>query len=146
MRSKLGIFNEEKEDEQIVEELLNLMYKSNEDYTNTFIKLTFGKKEGAMYESTEFREWYNKWQRRLKRQNQSKEQSIELMKNSNPALIPRNHIVEEALSAADEKNDYSVMESLLNALSKPFAHTADNDVYAELPPASFCKYKTFCGT
>ena len=146
MRSKLGIFNEEKEDEQIVEELLNLMYKSNEDYTNTFIKLTFGKKEGAMYESTEFREWYNKWQRRLKRQNQSKEQSIELMKNSNPALIPRNHIVEEALSAADEKNDYSVMESLLNALSKPFAHTADNAVYAELPPASFCKYKTFCGT
>ena len=146
MRSKLGIFNEEKEDEQIVEELLNLMYKSNEDYTNTFIKLTFGKKEGAMYKSTEFSEWYNKWQGRLKRQNQSKEQSIELMKNSNPALIPRNHIVEEALSAADEKNDYSVMESLLNALSKPFAHTADNAVYAELPPASFCKYKTFCGT
>lgn len=68
------------------------------------------------------------------------------MKNSNPAVIPRNHKVEEALSAADEKDDYSVMERLLIALSKPFAHTIDQYEYAQLPPPSYCKYKTFCGT
>ena len=39
MRSKLGIFNEEAEDEKLIQGLLNLMHKNNEDYTNTFIKL-----------------------------------------------------------------------------------------------------------
>ncbi len=68
------------------------------------------------------------------------------MQNSNPAVIPRNHRVEEALRAADEKEDYSVMEHLISILNKPFAHTADQKEYAELPPPSLCKYKTYCGT
>lgn len=147
MRSKLGIFNEEGEDEKLIQELLNIMYKNNEDYTNAFIKLTFNKSEDTMmYESTEFKKWHIKWQERLLRQNQSKEESFQLMRSSNPALIPRNHRVEEALSAADEKGDYSVMERLVNLLSKPFAHTNEQAEYAELPPQSFCNYKTYCGT
>ncbi len=146
MRSKLGIFNEESGDEYLTEELLNIMHKNHEDYTNAFVGLTFGKEDGAMYETVEFKEWHNKWQARLQRQDQSEEEIFELMKNSNPALIPRNHRVEEALSAADENDDYSVMDSLLKALSKPFAHWDSQAVYAQLPPASACKYKTFCGT
>ena len=147
MRSKLGIFNEEVEDERLIEELLNMMHNNNEDYTNTFIKLTFNKSESmTMYESAEFKNWYNTWQKRLLRQNQSKEESFQLMRSSNPAVIPRNHRVEEALSAADDKGDYSVMERLINVLSKPFAHTSDQAEYAELPSPSLCKYKTFCGT
>ncbi|MDD4089806.1 MAG: YdiU family protein [Tissierellia bacterium] len=142
MRSKLGIFNEEADDEKLIEELLNLMHKNNEDYTNTFIKLTFG--DTLMHEG--FKEWHNKWQSRLQRQAQTKEESFELMKNSNPAVIPRNHRVEEALRAADEKGDLSVMERLISVINKPFAQTADQKEYAELPPPSFCEYKTFCGT
>ena len=144
MRSKLGIFNEEADDEKLVEELLNLMQKNNEDYTNTFIKLTFN--DTFVNETAEFKEWHNKWQARLQRQAQTKEESFELMQNSNPAVIPRNHRVEEALRAADEKEDYSVMEHLISILNKPFAHTADQKEYAELPPPSLCKYKTYCGT
>ena len=142
MRSKLGIFNEEAEDEALIEELLNLIHKNNEDYTNTFIKLTFG--DTFMYEG--FKEWHNKWQDRLQRQAQTREESFELMKNSNPAVIPRNHRVEEVLRVADEKGDLSVMERLISVINKPFAHTADQKEYAELPPPSFCEYKTFCGT
>ena len=144
MRSKLGIFNEEENDESLIELLLNIMLKNNEDYTNTFIKLTFG--ETLTNETKEFKEWHKKWKARLQRQTQTKEESFELMKNSNPAVIPRNHRVEEALSAADEKGDYSVMDNLIGVLSKPFAHTADQKEYAKLPPPSFCNYKTFCGT
>ncbi|HKM00567.1 MAG: YdiU family protein [Tissierellia bacterium] len=147
MRSKLGIFNKENEDEKLIESLLNIMQKYNEDYTNTFIKLTFNKLDNStMLETSEFKDWYNKWQERLQRQEESKEKSNDLMKNFNPAVIPRNHRVEEALSAADEKGDYTVMESLLKVLSEPYAHTAEQAEYAELPPASSCKYKTFCGT
>ncbi len=147
MRSKLGIFNEESEDEKLIESLLNMMQKYNEDYTNTFIKLTFNKLENStMMETSEFKDWFNKWQERLQKQEQSKEKSNDLMRNSNPAVIPRNHRVEEALSAADEKGDYTVMEGLVNALSEPYAHNAEQAEYAELPSPSSCKYKTFCGT
>ncbi len=147
MRSKLGIFNEETEDENLVDKLLSMMHINGEDYTNTFINLTFSRTgNSAMYGSTEFKDWHKKWQERLLRQEQSKEESIKLMRNSNPAVIPRNHRVEEALSAADEKGDYSVMERLLNILSKPFAHTPEQAEYAQLPPPSSCKYKTYCGT
>jgi uncharacterized protein YdiU (UPF0061 family) len=144
MRSKLGIFNEEAADEELIGELLNIMQKNNEDYTNIFLKLTFGDPIAA--EAGEFKEWHKKWQARLQRQAQTKEEVFELMKNSNPAVIPRNHRVEEALIAADEEGDYSVMNNLINVLSKPFAHTPDQKEYEDLPPPSFCNYKTFCGT
>jgi len=143
MRKKLGIFNEEAEDEALIEELLNIMHKNNEDYTNTFIKLTFG---NTLNDSAEYKEWHNKWQARLQRQNKTKDKLFELMKNSNPAVIPRNHRVEEALRTADENEDYSVMDKLISVLKNPFAHSADQKEYAELPPPSFCNYKTFCGT
>ncbi len=145
MRTKLGIFNKEEDDEKLFDDLLNIMHKNNEDYTNTFINLTFSKEDKGMYETSEFRIWHNKWQARLQRQSQIKEESFELMRSSNPAVIPRNHRVEEALSAA-EKDDYSVLDNLMRALTSPFEHCFEQSKYAELPPISFCKYKTFCGT
>lgn len=146
MRSKLGLFNEEQEDEKLFEMLLNLMYQHREDYTNTFIKLTFDKiEETSMFESADFHQWYNMWQERLKRQKESKEVSVNLMKQTNPSVIPRNHKVEEALDAAT-KGDYSAMERMLNALLNPFVHSPEQSEYKELPPSSFCNYKTFCGT
>ena len=144
MRSKLGIFNGETEDEALVEDLLDLMHKNKEDYTNTFLKLTFG--DTSIQRTQEFVEWHKRWQARLERQAQTKEESFELMKNSNPAVIPRNHRMEEALRAAEEEGDLSVMERLMSILNKPFVHSADQKEYADLPPSSFCDYKTFCGT
>lgn len=146
MRKKLGLFNEEGEDKNLAEELLDIMHRYREDYTNTFINLTFNKFEGtSMGDTREFREWYNKYQARLKRQKNTLEEVFELMKGSNPALIPRNHRVEEALSAADE-GDNSLMERLMAVLAKPYAHTSEAGEYAQVPPPSFCSYKTFCGT
>ena len=68
------------------------------------------------------------------------------MRNSNPALIPRNHSVEAALEAAVKHEDYSVMERLLNVLSRPFEHSPEQAEYATLPPPSTSPYRTFCGT
>lgn len=146
MRLKLGLFSIEQEDERLFELLLNIMYKHREDYTDTFIKLTFDRiEETAMFKSPDFQEWYKMWQNRLERQKETKEMSHNLMKNNNPAVIPRNYLVEEALDLAI-KGDYSAMEGLLNVLSKPFEHSKDQEKYAKLPPQSSCKYRTFCGT
>lgn len=146
MRAKLGIFNEEVNDEELIKNLLSIMQKYKADYTNTFRALTIDDLNGLeIFNSEEFKEWYKIWQERLSRQDESKELSIKLMKSNNPAVIPRNHRVEEALEAA-EKGDYSVMDKLLDVLINPFEYSKDQEEYAKLPKPSSCKYKTYCGT
>lgn len=145
MRAKLGLFNEEAEDEALIEELLELMKKHHADYTNTFRSLTFETKEDSIFGTTVFEQWYKLYQARLDRQQASKDSSKKLMQDSNPAIIPRNHRVEEALKAAVEQDDYSVMERLLEVLSHPYAYTDKQAEYATVPE-SCGPYQTYCGT
>lgn len=146
MRAKLGIFNEEPEDEALIEGLLEMMKKHRADFTNTFRSLTFETKEKSiLFGTPEFEQWHKLWQERLDRQEESKDSSKKLMQDSNPAVIPRNHRVEEALKAAVEKGDYSVMERLLDVLSHPYAHTREQEAYSTVPEACG-PYQTFCGT
>ncbi|MEV5026795.1 protein adenylyltransferase SelO [Paenibacillus sp. LPE1-1-1.1] len=147
MRAKLGIFNEEAEDETLISGLLGMMQKDQSDYTNTFKALTFDKPEDSvLFGSTEFKQWHEQWQARLGRQQESKADSQQLMRNSNPAVIPRNHRVEEALAAAVKQGDYSVMERLLEVLANPYAHAPEQEEYCTVPGQSNLPYRTFCGT
>lgn len=146
MREKLGLFNEEQDDELLIKDLLDMMQKSRADYTNTFLALTFDKTEDSdLSKAAEFTGWYKRWQERLKRQEQLEASSKQLMRNSNPAIIPRNHRVEAALESAVNGN-YSVMEDLLEVLSDPYAHTEKQAEYAGLPEESCSPYRTYCGT
>lgn len=147
MRAKLGIFNEETEDQSLIEGLLSMMQKHHADYTNTFRALTFNTLEDTvLFGTPEFNQWYELWQARLSRQQESKDSSHELMRSSNPAIIPRNHRVEEALEAAVKQGDYSVMQRLLHVLSRPYAHSCEQADYSTLPAPSSRPYQTFCGT
>ena len=145
MRAKLGIVNEEEGDVLLIESLLNMMQNYHADFTNTFLALTFGRAEqSALSTSSEFNEWRELWRARLKRQNNISPQ--ELMRKSNPALIPRNHRVEEALETAVNQADYAYMNKLLKVLANPYAHTAKQVEYSAIPGPSACNYRTFCGT
>ncbi|MFE3573205.1 YdiU family protein [Lysinibacillus sp. NPDC059133] len=147
MRAKLGMFNEEDQDMALIEELLKLMQQHQADYTNIFIALTFNKfDDSTLFSTNEFKEWHKNWLARLERQQETKDMSQQLMRDHNPAVIPRNHRVEEALEAAVEREDYSVMERLLEALAQPFAHCKEQQEYATLPTPSNQPYRTFCGT
>ncbi|MBK3493818.1 YdiU family protein [Viridibacillus sp. YIM B01967] len=146
MRAKLGIFNEETEDETLINGLLNMMKKHRADYTNTFRALTFDTPEDTvLFDTPDFAQWNELWQARLGRQQESKAYSNQLMRNSNPAVIPRNHRVEAALEAAVEQGDYSVMKRLLDVLLKPYAHSTKQAEYSTLPTATI-PYQTYCGT
>lgn len=146
MRAKLGLFAEEEQDEALFERLLSMMKKYHADYTNTFRALTLNALDNEdLFETLEFAEWHKHWQERLAKQQESKEAAYALMRSSNPAIIPRNHRVEEALEAAEEKGDYSVMERLLAVLSQPYAYFTEQVDYAKLP-VSTTPYRTFCGT
>ena len=63
----------------------------------------------------------------------------------NPIYIPRNHLVEEALSAAT-KGDLAPFEALLSALADPFTQRDGLERYAQPAPEDFGPYQTFCGT
>ncbi len=147
MRAKIGIFNQEMQDESLINDLLSIMQQYGSDYTNTFVALKFEKNQDTVLHGTiEFKEWLEKWQARLARQVQSKIDSQQLMRSKNPAIIPRNHQVELALAAAVKEDDYSVMHQLTAMLAKPFAHVPEQAKYAEPATPSSIPYRTFCGT
>lgn len=146
MRAKLGIFNAEEQDETLINDFLNIMKQYKADYTNTFRALTREAHEESVLQGTiEFNEWHKRWHERLDRQDQTKEDALELMRNSNPSVIPRNHRVEEALDAA-QQGDYSVMEKLLKALANPYEYASVQEEYCKLPEPSGLPYRTYCGT
>lgn len=147
MRAKLGMFNEEAQDEAMIESLLDMMHKFGADYSNTFRALTLDDMNTlSLFKEQEFTHWHKLWKERLGRQEETEQASRELMRNSNPGVIPRNHRVEEALEAAVNHGDYDVMKRLLGVLANPYGYTDEQAVYAELPPPSACRYRTFCGT
>ncbi|WP_419958225.1 protein adenylyltransferase SelO [Psychrobacillus psychrotolerans] len=147
MGNKLGIFNIEKEDISLIENFLELMEKYEVDYTNTFRLLTLDKvEETELFGKNGFEQWYEKWKTRLENQQVSEEFIKQLMQKSNPVVIPRNHRVEEALDAAVNNEDYSVLNNLLSVISHPYDYKADYMDYTTLPPDTSGPYKTFCGT
>ncbi|PQP81863.1 YdiU family protein [Paenibacillus sp. PCH8] len=147
MRAKIGLFNEEAEDDTLIKELLELMEKHSADYTNTFVALTLGALEGSdLNGEPDFTEWHVRWQARLGRQSESKDEVIQHMKRNNPAVIPRNDRVEEALERAENHGDYSVMHQLLAILQDPYAYTPEQAENAILPVSCDPSYRTFCGT
>ncbi len=147
MRNKLGINNEEPEDEALIESLLSLMEKYKADFTNTFRMLTLNfDSKGVMFSSDEFKSWHKKWLERLERNQASEINCKELMKRNNPAIIPRNHRVEEALKMAEEQGNYYTMDKLLEVLKDPYAYSPEQEEYTTLPEPTNQPYVTFCGT
>jgi len=135
----------EAEDEILIKDLLQLMERYQADYTNTFRALTLGQDDKTdLFSNPDFQNWTDRWQRRLSRQSESKDKIITLMKSRNPAVIPRNHRVEQALDAA-VNDDLSLLNKLLHVLSAPYGYTPEQEEYSILPAPTFC-YKTFCGT
>lgn len=148
MRKKLGLFTAELEDMKLAEDLLMLMHKNKADYTNTFRSI--GKdsiKEMDIYQDGGFKNWLKQWQNRLSRQRETFQQSLHLMDENNPAVIPRNHIVENALNAAVDDNNLAPLQRLLTAISKPYSLQEEFAEFTRAPlPQSDNGYKTFCGT
>jgi len=147
MRIKLGLITEEENDLPLINELLQLMYLNKIDFTNTFRKLSLSLMINQdQFSETELLKWIIRWKDRLSRQTTSLQESVNLMHLHNPAFIPRNHKVEEALDAATNQNDFSLIHKLLNVLSQPYLEQPNFSDYQTLPESNDNNYKTFCGT
>ncbi|SDB14207.1 Uncharacterized conserved protein YdiU, UPF0061 family [Desulfonatronum thiosulfatophilum] len=147
MRAKIGLFNEKAPDKSLIQELLSCMHKNQADYTNTFRDLASERLPDApVFQDPAFQSWHERWMARLSEQADSREESRVLMQARNPAVIPRNHKVEEALEAAVERNDLSVMNRLVEVLSRPYESSPEHAEYCLPPEPSERVYQTFCGT
>ena len=145
MRDKLGLFGEDKHDKNLIKSLLDWMEKNKADYTNTFCYLMGNTMNEKIYQDNDFKKWVNDWKERSTLNNSSKVKQNELMEKVNPIVIPRNHKVEEALTAA-ENNNFEVMNRLLKVLKKPYNVSNDISEFQSPAPLSKEKYQTFCGT
>ena len=148
MSKKLGLFTIEEQDQELVDNLFSIMKSTEADFTNTFRALTLAdlSEEPALSCSKEFSDWHDQWKARLTRQSQSTEEVHQLMKTHNPAIIPRNHRVEEALDAAVEEGDYNVLQQLLQVMQDPYAYSSEQEAYKHGPGDEGKDYRTFCGT
>jgi uncharacterized protein YdiU (UPF0061 family) len=146
MRAKLGLRNEEVGDSALAEDLLAWMQQVGADFTNTFAALALPSgPSGELFARGDFTAWLARWQARLKRQAGGLKEAQALMRLANPVVIPRNHRVEEALSAA-RAGDMTVFHRLLEVLARPYEVTPANEPYRTAPPIGGEPYRTFCGT
>ena len=148
MRLKLGLSNQESEDESLIGDLLSLMKSHKADFTNTFVGLTDERYEKldktGLFQSDEFKNWKTKWITRRERQDRALDISKENMRKYNPTIIPRNQNVESALAAVN-KGDYTEFNDLVSALKDPFDYENIVEKYMA-PPEGDIPYKTYCGT
>jgi uncharacterized protein YdiU (UPF0061 family) len=146
MLLKLGIENPSPERYPLVDELLKLMQTSKLDYTNTFVAFSYDKvNEDNSLNGPEFKSWIIKWKNTIDSSN-GVVQAKKIMIANNPAFIPRNHLVEEALDAAVDGNRI-MLEKLLLVLKTPYQYQENMDYYTVPPNQSFeNRYATYCGT
>ena len=142
MYNKLGIINPKDEDKVLISDLLKLMELKKADYTNTFAALTMNSySKNSLFTSSEFESWKKKWKERVK----NNENSLSIMKQSNPIYIPRNHLVESALKSAINGNKEE-FDKLLDIMSNTYNYNANYDKLQTVPEDFDKSYKTFCGT
>jgi protein adenylyltransferase len=151
MRAKLGLRTEDENDQAFFEALLTAMHEQKVDYTLLFrhlgdAALGNAEKATALFNETDaFRSWSLQWQNRLAKEGSGAAFVKARMDRVNPIYIPRNHKVEEALSAA-EIGDYVPVKRILEVLESPFDEREGFEDYARPAPSELAPYKTFCGT
>ncbi|MCV6597186.1 MAG: YdiU family protein [Mangrovicoccus sp.] len=144
-RAKLGLTGAEDEDgdgdEALIDGLLDAMEDGQADFTNCFAGLSEESAEASFADPAPWRDWLPAYQARLARQGGA---DLASMAQVNPKIIPRNHLVEEAIQAA-QNGDYAPFQTLLSVITRPFEPPQDPKFQTPPRPEQTIA-QTFCGT
>ena len=134
-RKKLGLGLEEPEDAALIQGLLDIMESEKLDYTNTFRNLmhTLTNKISPELSSEISKSWVVSFLKRHSLETMPQEKRLELMSQMNPKFILRNYMAQEAIEAA-EKNDFSLLNTLLIVLTQPFEEFPEHQKFANKSP------------
>jgi uncharacterized protein YdiU (UPF0061 family) len=148
MRRKFGFDTQQVDDESLFDAFFETMTENMVDFTLAFRALA----DLAGGNATPLRELYltqtapDAWVKKFQTRIQSEPNAAPNIRTANPIYIPRNHLVEAALKAAEDDGDYAQFEQLLALVTAPFDEQRGKDVYAKPPLMVDPNYKTFCGT
>lgn len=138
MRDKLGLFTQQKGDNELLDGLFALMEREGSDYTRTFRMLSASEQESAasplrdeFIDRETFDNWFTAYRARLRDEQVDDAQRQARMRSVNPAIVLRNWLAQRAIEQA-EQGDMSELERLHSALSHPFADRTDE--YIQRPP------------
>ncbi len=154
MRRKIGLFTTEEDDLSLVQDLLARMNEGDADFTLAFRRLSAVAEDDAaeadfaatFRDPAAIRPWLGEWRKRLAREDTSREDRAKAMRAVNPAFIPRNHRIEEAIKVAIEDGDFSLFEALVEVTARPYEDQPTFAAYAQPPKPGEEVLRTFCGT
>ena len=154
LRRKLGLATERDGDADLGKDLLERMAANQADFTLTFRRLcdaAAGPEGDAgvrelFSDSAAYDGWAASWRKRLEQESMSPTECAEQMRSVNPLFIPRNHLVEAALNAAMQQQDFRPFEELLDVVLRPYEDRPGLEKYTlpARPEERVCA--TFCGT
>jgi uncharacterized protein YdiU (UPF0061 family) len=148
MRRKFGFETEHPDDENLFDVFFETMTDNMVDFTLAFRVLA----DLADGNVTPLRDLYltptasDDWIKKFQTRIASEPNAAQNIRTANPIYIPRNHLVEAALKAAEQDGDFNQFEHLLSLVTSPYDEKLGQDVYAKPPLMVDPNYKTFCGT
>ncbi len=147
MKKKLGLIGDDVNDQNLILDLLTWMHKNKADYTNTFCdlmnKLSI---KNEIFNDQDFLIWKKRWEKRVKFNDNAFSKSHEIMRNANPLLIPRNHIVEKILSDAEDKIELDGLKEFFEVMKDPYKMFPKISKFQSTPDTKKENYVTYCGT
>lgn len=154
LRGKLGLAEAREGDLDLAQDLLVRMAENDADFTLTFRGLADLLDPAAgtdgprmlFADPAAFDAWADAWRVRLAEEPMPDADRAAALRAANPAVIPRNHLVEEAIRAAEDHGDLAPFEALLEALARPYEAVAGQERYRLPPRPEQVVRQTFCGT
>ena len=154
LRHKLGLFTDHEGDAALAQDFLDRMAANHADFTLTFRRLcgaalaTEGdrKVRELFADPGAYDGWAAAWRRRLENESGSGEERATMMHKASPAFIPRNHVVEEMIDAAVERQNFQPFEELLEVVSRPYEDRPGFERYSIPARPEQSVTATFCGT
>jgi uncharacterized protein YdiU (UPF0061 family) len=150
---KIGLLTQRENDFELANDLLSRMAANQVDFTLMFRRLCDAAADTTQDEAvrelfvdpTVFDTWAVLWRARLAEEGGDTAARREIMRSANPAFIPRNHRVEEAIVAATA-GDFAPFEMLVKILARPYDDQPEFADYAKPPREDQIVQQTFCGT
>lgn len=154
MGRKLGLAAWDESDAGLLNDWLDLLVQEKADFTLAFRRLaeiaSDAEPDVSVRELFDFSEnfsaWLARWRKRLEADSLDPAERQARMLAVNPALIPRNHRVEEAIASAVRDGDFQPFHRLVDVLARPFELNSENFDYARPPRPEEQVRQTFCGT
>lgn len=154
LRAKLGLAETRDGDIELAHDLLDCMTRGEADMTLTFRRLADAAADPAaashvaelFKDPAGFLAWAARWQERLAAEGGTPAARRDAMRRTNPAYIPRNHLIEQAIQAAVKREDFAPFEELVAVLARPFDDQPGRERYTLPPKPEEVVHRTFCGT